>query len=61
MLNNKSVLITGGTGSLGQALVAEIFQRWPDIGRLVVLSRDEPSASYLLQSWGLVEIEAVLK
>jgi UDP-N-acetylglucosamine 4,6-dehydratase (inverting) len=41
MLNNKSVLITGGTGSLGQALVAEILRRWPDIGRLVVLSRDE--------------------
>ena len=41
MLNNQSVLITGGTGSLGQALVAEILKRWPDIGRLVVLSRDE--------------------
>ena len=41
MLNSKSLLITGGTGSLGQALVAEILRRWPDIGRLVVLSRDE--------------------
>ena len=41
MLNNKSVLITGGTGSLGRALVAEIYKRWPEIERLVVLSRDE--------------------
>jgi nucleoside-diphosphate-sugar epimerase len=41
MLNNKSVLITGGTGSLGRALVANIYKRWPEIERLVVLSRDE--------------------
>ena len=41
MLGQKKVLITGGTGSLGQALVAEIFERWPDIQRLIVFSRDE--------------------
>jgi len=41
MLGEKSVLITGGTGSLGQALVKEILHRWPEIKRLVVFSRDE--------------------
>ena len=41
MLQGKSILITGGTGSLGRALVAEIYARWPDIKRLVVFSRDE--------------------
>jgi UDP-N-acetylglucosamine 4,6-dehydratase (inverting) len=41
MLSDKSVLITGGTGSLGQALVKEILHRWPDIKRLIVFSRDE--------------------
>mgnify|MGYP001284670796 CR=1 FL=1 len=41
MLSDKSVLITGGTGSLGQALVKEILHRWPEIKRLVVFSRDE--------------------
>ena len=41
MLGDKSVLITGGTGSLGQALVKEILHRWPEIKRLVVFSRDE--------------------
>jgi len=41
MLNDKSVLITGGTGSLGRALVKRIITEWPDIRRLVVLSRDE--------------------
>ncbi|MDC0965245.1 UDP-N-acetylglucosamine 4,6-dehydratase (inverting) [Candidatus Thioglobus sp.] len=41
MLNNKSLLITGGTGSLGKALVKEILHRFPDIKRLVIFSRDE--------------------
>jgi len=40
-LNNKSVLITGGTGSLGKKLVSMILQRYPQIKRLVIFSRDE--------------------
>ncbi len=41
MLSNKSVLITGGTGSLGKALTKTIFEKWPDVKRLVIYSRDE--------------------
>lgn len=41
MLNDKSVLITGGTGSFGKAFVATVLQRFPHIKRLVVFSRDE--------------------
>jgi UDP-N-acetylglucosamine 4,6-dehydratase len=37
----KSVLITGGTGSFGQKFVQMLFERHPDIGRVVVYSRDE--------------------
>ncbi|MEM3036366.1 MAG: UDP-N-acetylglucosamine 4,6-dehydratase (inverting) [Thermoplasmata archaeon] len=40
-LNNKSVLITGGTGSLGQCLTRMILEKWPNIRRLVIFSRDE--------------------
>lgn len=40
-LNNHSILITGGTGSLGQALVQRITSKWPNYKRLVVYSRDE--------------------
>ena len=36
-----SILITGGTGSFGQAFVGEILRRSPKIKRLVVYSRDE--------------------
>ncbi len=40
-LTNKSILITGGTGSLGKALTKTIFGKWPDVKRLVIYSRDE--------------------
>ena len=41
MLNNKSVLVTGGTGSFGKAFIRTVLKRYPDIKRLVVYSRDE--------------------
>lgn len=40
-LTGKSILITGGTGSLGKALTKTIFNRWPNVKRLVIYSRDE--------------------
>ncbi len=41
MLNNKSVLITGGTGSFGKMFTKIILERYPQVKRLVILSRDE--------------------
>ena len=41
MLNDKSILITGGTGSFGKAFVETVLTRFPDVRRLVVFSRDE--------------------
>jgi UDP-N-acetylglucosamine 4,6-dehydratase len=41
MLNGKSVLVTGGTGSFGKAFVATLFKRYPGVRRVVVFSRDE--------------------
>ena len=40
-MKNKNILITGGTGSLGRALTDEIYKRYPNIGKVVVFSRDE--------------------
>ena len=40
-LNNKSILITGGTGSFGKMFTKLILERNPDVKRLVILSRDE--------------------
>lgn len=41
MFSNKSVLITGGTGSLGKALTKYILSNFPDLKKLVIFSRDE--------------------
>lgn len=40
-LNNKSILITGGTGSFGKAFTQIILSRYPKVKRLAILSRDE--------------------
>lgn len=40
-MKDKSILITGGTGSLGKALTKHILSKYPEIKRLVIFSRDE--------------------
>jgi UDP-N-acetylglucosamine 4,6-dehydratase/5-epimerase len=41
MFNNKSILITGGTGSFGKACIAHLLKKFPRIHRLAIYSRDE--------------------
>lgn len=41
MLNNKSVLITGGTGSFGKKFTELILKEFPGVKRIVIYSRDE--------------------
>ena len=41
MLNNKSILITGGTGSFGKAYISYIIKKYKKIRRLIIFSRDE--------------------
>jgi UDP-N-acetylglucosamine 4,6-dehydratase/5-epimerase len=51
MLTNKSVLITGGTGSLGKALTKHILTQYPGIKRLVIYSRDEQKQYQMAQEY----------
>lgn len=51
MLNKKSILITGGTGSLGKALTRTILEKWPDVARLVIYSRDEQKQFQMAQDY----------
>ncbi|PRY85667.1 UDP-N-acetylglucosamine 4,6-dehydratase (inverting) [Mongoliibacter ruber] len=51
MLSNKSILITGGTGSLGKALTKYIFGTYPDVKRLVIFSRDEQKQYHMVQEY----------
>mgnify|MGYP000548414652 CR=1 FL=1 len=36
MLNNKSVLITGGTGSFGKKFIETILERYPDVKKIII-------------------------
>ena len=40
-MNGKSILVTGGTGSFGKQFVRTLVDRHPEIGRIVIFSRDE--------------------
>ncbi len=40
-LNNKTILITGGTGSFGKKFIQTVFEKYPDIKKVIVYSRDE--------------------
>jgi len=51
MLDNKSILITGGTGSLGKALTKRILANWPGVKRLVIFSRDEQKQFEMAQDY----------
>ncbi len=41
MLNNKTILVTGGTGSFGKEFIKTVFEKYPDVKKVIVFSRDE--------------------
>ncbi len=51
MLNFKSILITGGTGSFGKKFVETILARYPEVRRIVIYSRDELKQSEMRQKY----------
>jgi UDP-N-acetylglucosamine 4,6-dehydratase len=59
MLNNKSILITGGTGSLGKELTKTILEKWPDVKRLVIYSRDEQKQFQMEQEFPVSKYKAI--
>ncbi|WP_264559526.1 UDP-N-acetylglucosamine 4,6-dehydratase (inverting) [Flavobacterium sp. N2270] len=59
MLSNKSILITGGTGSLGKELTKTILKKWPDVKRLVIYSRDEQKQYQMAQEFSDKEYPAI--
>ena len=50
-LNGKSILITGGTGSLGRAFISRVLRDWPKVERLVIFSRDEQKQFEMAQDY----------
>src|SRR5205814_6619059 len=52
MVGFKSILVTGGTGSFGQAFVRTLLDRYPEVERIVVYSRDELKQYEMAQRLG---------
>lgn len=50
-LKGKSILITGGTGSLGKALTSHILKHNPEVRRLIIYSRDEQKQFQMAQEY----------
>jgi len=50
-MNGKSILITGGTGSLGRELIKTIFERFPKVKKVIVFSRDEQKQFFMSQDF----------
>lgn len=59
MLNNKSILITGGTGSFGKKMVETILTKYPNVNRLVVYSRDELKQFEMAQTFSDIKYPAM--
>lgn len=58
-LTDKSILITGGTGSLGKALTKHILTQHPEVKRLVVFSRDEQKQFQMSQEFPVAEFHQI--
>ncbi len=58
-LNNKAILITGGTGSLGKALTKRVFTEFPNVKRLVIFSRDEQKQFQMAQEYASDKYPAI--
>ncbi len=41
MLNNKTIFITGGTGSFGSRFTSALLKNYPKIKKIIIFSRDE--------------------
>lgn len=51
MIENKTILITGGTGSLGKALTKHILSTVPNVKKLIIYSRDEQKQFQMSQEY----------
>ncbi|HSZ73153.1 MAG TPA: UDP-N-acetylglucosamine 4,6-dehydratase (inverting) [Cytophagaceae bacterium] len=58
-LNNKSILITGGTGSFGKKFVEYVFKHYPGVRRLVIFSRDELKQFEMAQAFPVSKYPAI--
>ena len=50
-MNDKSILITGGTGSLGKAITKYLIKHYPNVKKIIIFSRDEQKQYLMAQEF----------
>lgn len=50
-MKNKTILITGGTGTVGKAFVSHVLENFPEINKVIVYSRDEQKHYEMAQTF----------
>jgi UDP-N-acetylglucosamine 4,6-dehydratase len=58
-LTSKTILITGGTGSLGKALTYHILKNYSSIKKLIILSRDEQKQFQMSQEFPEIDFPQI--
>lgn len=58
-LNKKSILVTGGTGSFGKKFIEVVLKKYPDVGRIIVYSRDELKQFEMSQTFNPIKYPAM--
>lgn len=57
MLDNKSILVTGGTGSFGKAFIHQILIQFKKIKKIIIFSRDEYKQHIMKNEFSKVELK----
>ena len=50
-MNDKSILITGGTGSLGKEITKYLIKHFPNVKKIIIFSRDEQKQYLMAQEF----------
>lgn len=56
---NKTILITGGTGSLGKALTLHFLKNYPELRKVIIFSRDEQKQYEMAQEFSGFDIHRI--
>jgi UDP-N-acetylglucosamine 4,6-dehydratase (inverting) len=59
LLKEKSILVTGGTGSFGKKFIEVILKQYPEVTRIVVFSRDELKQYEMSQQFSALEFPQI--
>ena len=60
MLNNKSILITGGTGSFGKKFIATVLKKYK-LKEIIVYSRDELKQFEMQEKWPMSDTKPMMR